>query len=227
MTPSAASARQVVILARAPSAQGKTRLTAHLPEDRARALRERLFLDTLAAARAAGYPVVVSFTPDTAREEMRGLVGEGALTPQRGDDLGTRMRNALIDGFATGAAAVVLIGSDLPTLPPENIVHAFGSLEGEGSLTAEASAKAVSPADSRCDVVFGPTNDGGFYLVAARAELPDIFGDIEWSRADVLARVAESARRAGLTIAFAREWWDVDEPADLRRLGTHYRDFVD
>jgi hypothetical protein len=207
MTSSKASARQVVILARAPSAQGKTRLTAHLPEDRARALRERLFLDTLAAARAAGYPVVVSFTPDTAREEMRGLVGEGALFPQRGDDLGARMRNAMVDMFATGAAAVVLIGSDLPTLPPEHIVHALNLLEGQGS----------SPAVSRCDVVFGPSEDGGFYLVAARSALPDIFRGLEWSRADVLARVAEAARRAGLTTAFAREWWDVDVLEDLHR----------
>jgi len=198
MTPSAASARQVVILARAPSAQGKTRLTAHLPEDRARALRERLFLDTLAAARAAGYPVVVSFTPDTAREEMRGLVGEGALLPQRGDDLGTRMRNALIDGFATGAAAVVLIGSDLPTLPPENIVHAFDLLEGS-------------------DVVLGPSEDGGFYLVGARGHMPNIFSGVEWGQSDVLERVSVAAHDAGVTIARAPEWWDVDAPEDLRR----------
>lgn len=51
--------RVVVLLARAPSAKGKTRLTAHLPEGDAPALRRRLFLDTLAAARQTG--LVVGF----------------------------------------------------------------------------------------------------------------------------------------------------------------------
>jgi rSAM/selenodomain-associated transferase 1 len=199
--------RVVVLLARAPSAQGKTRLTAHLPEGRAQALRARLFLDTLAAVRAAGYPVVVSFTPDTAREEVRELVGEGALIPQSGDDLGTRMRNAMIEVFATGAGAVVLIGSDLPTLPPENIVHAFDLLEGAG----------FSPAVPGCDVVLGPSEDGGFYLVGARGHMPDIFSAVDWGQSDVLERVSAAAHYAGVTIARAPEWWDVDAPQDLRR----------
>jgi rSAM/selenodomain-associated transferase 1 len=205
--------RVVVLLARAPSARGKTRLTAGWPEDRARALRERLLLDTLTAARAAGYPIVVSFTPDDAREELRGLVGETRLVAQRGDDLGARMRNATSDAFASGANLVVLIGSDLPTLPPRHIVNAFDMLEGVGFLTADASPKAVGPAD----LVLGPSEDGGFYLVGARQQMPDIFGDIEWSGHDVLARVVAAANALGVTVGLADEWWDVDVPDDLRR----------
>jgi len=206
------------MLARAPSSRGKTRLTARLTEERARALRERLFLDTLTAARAAGFPIVVSYTPDDAREEMRELVGEAELIAQRGGDLGERMRNAMLDALASGAEAVVLIGSDLPTLPPENIVHAFKILEGVGLSPAEASAHVVS-ANSRVDVVFGPAADGGFYLIGAREELPDIFGGVAWSRPDVLARVADAAREAGLIVGLVREYRDVDSPEDLQRLG--------
>ena len=211
MTSSAASARQVVILARAPSASGKTRLTAHLIEHRARALRERLFLDTLAAARAAGYPVIVSFTPDDALEEMRGLVGDARLIAQRGDDLGARMRHALLDALALGADAVVLIGSDLPTLPPENIVRAFDMLEGAGGGVERAGCSAT------CDVVFGPTEDGGFYLVGARGDIQNIFTGISWGRSDVLARVTAAAQGAGVAVGLAPTWWDVDVPEDLRR----------
>ncbi len=189
----------VVLLARAPSARGKTRLSAHLPEDDARALHQRLFLDTLGAARAAGYPVIVSYTPEDAREEMRMLVGDLALEAQRGDDLGARMDNAMSDAFANGAEAVVLIGSDLPTLPPAHLYDAFAML------------------DSGADVVFGATEDGGFYLVGARAALPDIFGGVEWSRSDVLACVTHAAHEAGLVVGFAREWWDVDTAEDLSR----------
>jgi rSAM/selenodomain-associated transferase 1 len=205
--------RVVVLLARAPSARGKTRLTAGWPEPRARALRERLLLDTLTAARAAGYPLVVSFTPEEARDELRGLVGEAQLVAQRGDDLGTRMQYAMFDGFASGADAVVLIGSDLPTLPPRHIVDAFDMLEGVGLLTTEAPAKAVGPAD----LVFGPSEDGGFYLAGARGDVSGIFGNVEWGQSDVLARVTAAAHLAGMSVGFVREWWDVDAPEDLRR----------
>ncbi|HUE89363.1 MAG TPA: TIGR04282 family arsenosugar biosynthesis glycosyltransferase [Vicinamibacterales bacterium] len=215
MTSTAASARQVVVLARAPSASGKTRLTAGWPEARARALRERLFLDTLAAARAAGYPVIVCFTPDTARAEMRGLAGEAALIAQRGDDLGARMRHAMLDALASGADAVVLVGSDVPTLPAENIVQAFDMLDGVSP--AGASAKAVDTAESRVDIVFGPTEDGGFYLFGACCEIPDVFRGIDWGGPDVLAQSIRASREAGLMVGLAREWWDVDTPDDLQR----------
>lgn len=189
----------VVLLARAPSARGKTRLTAHLSAAEARTLRERLFLDTWSAVRATGYPVVVSYTPEEAQAEMRALAGEATLIVQRGGDLGARMRNAMHDAFATGAAAVVLIGSDLPTLPPEHVSDAFAML------------------DSGADVVFGPSEDGGFYLVGARSALPDMFHGIEWSMRDVLARVTAAAHESGLTVGMARAWWDVDDPEHLRR----------
>ena len=213
MTSPTAWARQVVILARAPSARGKTRLTAHLSEANARALRERLFLDTLAAARAAGYPVIVGFTPETAEEEMRELAGDVRLMAQRGDDLGARMRNAMRDVSAAGARAVVLIGSDVPMLPPENIGHAFEQLDGALS-SAEASPEAIRPI---VDVVLGPAEDGGFYLVGARGDMPDIFSGVSWGQSDVLARVSAAADKAGVRMARARVWWDVDTPEDLRR----------
>lgn len=190
--------RVVVLLARAPSAKGKTRLTAHLAEDAALALRERLLADTLAAAHATGYPVFVSFTPDEAREELRAIAGDSTLFAQRGDDLGARMRHAMLDAQAAGAVAVALIGSDLPTLPGAHIVRAFDLLD-------------------RADVVFGPAEDGGFYLVAARAVPPDLFHGIEWSRADVLARATHAAQAAGLVVAEAPGWWDVDTAADVSR----------
>jgi uncharacterized protein len=71
--------------------------------------------------------------------------------------------------------------------------------------------------DSGADVVFGPSEDGGFYLVGARSALPDMFHGIEWSRPDVLARVVDAAHESGLTVGVAREWWDVDDPENLRR----------
>jgi rSAM/selenodomain-associated transferase 1 len=197
--PSAAASRAIVVLARAPSAPGKSRLTGGLSDDRARALREALLLDTLDVARTVGVPIVISYTPDDARDEMAGLAGDIALVPQRGANLGERMRWAMDDTFASGAESVVLIGSDLPTLPLEHLTDAFAMLE--------------SPAD----LVLGPAEDGGFYLVAARQPRPEVFHGIEWGTPHVLDRVADAARRAGLTVGLTRSWWDVDTPDDLRR----------
>lgn len=193
--------RVVVLLARAPSAPGKTRLTARLPDDEARDLRERLLLDTLDAARATELPVMVCFTPDTSREEMQRLVGDAELLTQRGDDLGARMRHAMDDAFARGAEAVALIGSDLPALPADHVLDAF-------EMTDFA------------DVVLGPTEDDGFYLVAARAAMPDIFSGIDWNAQNVLADVVRAAHARDLTVGLASEWWDVDCPEDLLRLVT-------
>jgi hypothetical protein len=199
--------RVIVLLARAPSAKGKTRLTAHLSEDRARQLRERLFLDTLASALSTRLPVVIAFTPEDARADLEQLVPGTRLIAQRGSDLGDRMRFALLDALDQAREAV-LIGSDLPTLPARHLLDAFEMLE------------------SGADVVFGPTRDGGFYLVGARQRLPDIFSGVVWSRSDVLTNVIDAAHRADLVVGLAREWHDVDEPRDLEHLTAWYTTFL-
>lgn len=142
------------------------------------------------------------------------MTGAERLVVQRGDDLGERMRNAMADAFAGGAEDVVLIGSDLPTLPPAHVQRAFELLaRGHG-------------ADGRAQVVLGATTDGGFYLLGAHREMPDIFGGIPWGGRDVLARVCRSAHAAGVNVSFAPDWWDVDTPEDLLRLPDRYGEFL-
>jgi hypothetical protein len=189
------------MLARAPSAPGKTRLTSDLEEQRARELRQALLLDTAAVVRAADLPLVIAFTPDDSEAEMRRLLTDVRLVPQRGEDLGERMRLAMNAEFDMGAASVVLIGSDLPTLPPERLGDA-GEMLGSGA-----------------DIVVGPTDDGGFCLVAARAPLPPaLFAGIEWSTATVFERFVANAHGCALTAGVLPGCWDVDAPEDLSRV---------
>jgi rSAM/selenodomain-associated transferase 1 len=192
--------RTVVLFARAPSAAGKTRLTGHLPVDRACGLREALLLDTLDAVRAVGEAVLVSFTPEDRHAEMAALVGSIGLVAQRGVDLGQRMYHAMGDAFSRGAKNVALVGSDLPLLPSQRLVDAFVRLE------------------SGSDVVFGPSTDGGFYLVGARRRAPGVFDGIEWGTERVLAGITAASRRKQLQVALLEPWWDVDGPEDLRRI---------
>ena len=200
----------VVLLARAPSAKGKTRLTGHLPADRAHALRAALLLDTLDVARAVALPLFVSYTPQDARDEMTRLVPDARLVCQEGDSLGERMRHAMDHAFATGATPVVLIGSDLPSLP---VTYLRAAVEQLTAVRADDS----SP---QPDIVLGPSEDGGFYLIGARHSTPGVFDGIHWGGPHVLDAVVAAARARGFVIGFTPEWWDVDRPEDLNRVLT-------
>ena len=193
--------RAVAVLARAPSGPGKTRLTHDLPADDARALREALLLDTLDQARAAAAPVTVFFTPESAREEVLALVGHDVeLAPQADGDIGDRMAAAFAHLFAAGARHVALIGSDLPSLPSSRLADAFAALE------------------QRDDVVLGPAEDGGYYLVALSRARPELFTGVAWSTRAVLRQTREAAHVAGLSVALVDPWYDVDTPDDLSRV---------
>lgn len=201
----------IVVLARAPSSPGKTRLTAGLPDDAARLLRTALLRDTLEVVASAdpdaqrAYRHAVAFTPSEAREEIAALAPGAILWPQRGADLGDRMFTALADAFAAGAARAVLIGSDLPTLPASHITDALARL-ADGA-----------------DCVFGPAEDGGYYLIGANRRAIDdgrlraVFAGIAWGCATVLADSLAAAARVGLRTAQVARWSDVDTRADLER----------
>lgn len=190
-----------VLLARAPSAPGKTRLTASLGHDDALALRRALLLDTFDAVCAAGVAVLVAFTPDQALPEFQQLLTRSApgFMPQRGVDLGARMHAAIADACARGADRVVLVGSDLPSLPPVHITDAFDALEIH-------------------DVVIGPSEDGGYYLIGMRKPHAALFDGVEWGSAHVLDQTLTRARRLGVSVAKIATWFDVDTLDDLARL---------
>jgi rSAM/selenodomain-associated transferase 1 len=191
------------MLARAPSAPGKTRLTATLADEAAIALRRALLLDTYDAVHAAGADVIVAFTPDDARDEFEMLHSRSgpALMPQRGGDLGARMHAALSDAFARGADRVVLVGSDLPSLPTAYLTEAFAGLEAH-------------------DVALGPSEDGGYYLIGMRTPHEALFTDIAWGSARVFEQTLTAAKALGLSVAQVPSWFDVDTEQDLARLGT-------
>lgn len=200
----------ILLFARAPSAPGKTRLTTGLSPQKARALREALLLDTLDVARSAKVPLTICYTPNDAHEEMSALVGGATLAAQRGDDLGARMHHAIADAFAAGAHDVVVLASDVPTLPTAHLIDTLILLT------------------VGIDCVFGPADDGGYYLIGVtRGErhpsrgaerLLPVFHGIAWGTETVLSESLVAAEAGGLTSALIRPWFDVDVPADLGRV---------
>jgi rSAM/selenodomain-associated transferase 1 len=198
--------RACVLLARAPSAPGKTRLTSTLGRDAAIALRRALLLDTYDAVCAAGADVIVAFTPDDARDEVEMLLARSGTRciPQSGHDLGARMHTATSDALARGAHHVVLVGSDLPSLPATHLTDAFRSLETH-------------------DVVLGPSADGGYYLVGMRQAEGRLFEGVTWGSASVLSETLATAKALNLSTARISPWFDVDTRDDLLRVQSDAR----
>jgi len=205
----------VVMLARSPFVAGKTRLTDCLDPAAAAALRGAILRDTIEAALAPGWPLHVHVTPgeDVARTAAW-LVEDAVLAaktadvhwhPQAGDDLGARMMAAVGETLAAGHDVAVLVGSDIPDLPPAAITQACAAL-------------VAHPRGSR--VVFGPATDGGFYLVAATdvAALAVAFRGVTWSQPSVLADVTARLAAAGRDVVTVQAWPDCDARADLDAL---------
>jgi len=105
--------------------------------------------------------------------------------------------------LAAGHPGAIAVDSDTPTLPREFLQQAVDCLTGPGP-----------------DVVLGPTEDGGYYLIGVRAANRALFDDMPWSTAAVLEITLRRAAAAGLQTVCTPAWFDVDTPDDLRRLRT-------
>ena len=201
----------VVVMARSPEGvrPPKTRLADVLPDARDRRRLHTAFLADVVATCATvdGATVRVAYTEDggTAGFDRAG-VREDQLLPQRGADLGDREHAVFEDLFRDGFSPVVMIGSDMPTLPAERIVAALDRLRAS---------------DDR--VVLGPADDGGYYLIGLTnptrsTAVPDLFTDIRWSTRWARADTVAAAERAGLTVELLGDWYDVDDDTGLTRL---------
>lgn len=124
------------------------------------------------------------------------LTPNGWTTVAQGDgDLGDRMRAAW---RAAGARRAVVIGSDLPALPPERLIEALSALEADPE-----------------SAVFVPVRDGGYGLVGLTRDVPELFSGIRWSSSQVMAETRARAAEIGLRVRELAPHRDVDDPADL------------
>ena len=181
----------------------KTRLATALGPTAAAAIYRELTSITLAHARravAAGIidAIEIWCTPTSASAYFRELAeSHGATLHAQPDcaDLGERMATAITSALAR-APAVVLIGTDCPSIDPTTLERAVELLGTH-------------------DAVLQPAEDGGFVLVGARRPLA--FGPARWSTPHAFADVGAVFGQAGIQFAVLPVSWDVDEPADLAR----------
>jgi len=168
----------------------------------ARALRVRSSLPVSTVS------IQLSHAGGNARRFRRLFLGHDQsviLVPQGGGDLGDRMHRILSRAGMDGIERAVLFGTDIPELTADIMEEAFSSL-------------------SNADLVIGPAEDGGYYLIGVgkrllsvhgHSMLRDIFSLVPWGTDTVFDVTMEKAASYGLTTALLKRLIDVDEPSDL------------
>lgn len=200
---SAERAVGLAIMAKAPRAGTvKTRLCPPLRAPEAADLARCFLLDAVERVRSvAGARPILGYAPAESRSEFEGMGPDFTLIAQEGRDLGERQRRLLDGILALGHQAAVVIGTDSPTLPRECLDEAIDLV--------------MTPS---VDLVLGPSEDGGYYLIGLRSPCPALFEDMPWGTSAVFARTFDRARRLGLRVACLATWFDVDTGSDLERL---------
>jgi uncharacterized protein len=194
----------VAVMAKSPGlGPVKSRLHAALTPERATELYRCFLLDRLDTLGALSeVRPVIAFTPPEGREFLATVAPPNfRLLAQMGSDLGERLSNLLTGLLEEGHCGAIAIDSDSPTLPMSYVAEAAKRLEG-----------------GNADVVLGPCEDGGYYLIGLRAPQPALFEDMPWSTERVLPLTVERARDRKLRIHLLPMWFDVDTETDLRRL---------
>lgn len=194
----------LAVMAKAPRAgKVKTRLQPPLNAEEAAALNVCFLRDTAeniaTVAKEGSAQGLVCYTPVGDEAAFDGLLPEGfALIAQRGDGFGERLLCAAVDILSCGFGAVCLIDSDSPTLPP-------------GALRAAVSALA-KPGEQ---IVVGPSEDGGYYLIGMKGAEPQVFERIRWSTEHVYAETVERVHGAEMELVELPKWYDVDDASTL------------
>jgi rSAM/selenodomain-associated transferase 1 len=179
----------------------KTRLTPPLQPEQAAALYECFLRDTVELMRQVpGVQPAIAYLPAEERAYFEALAPGFELIRQEGNDLGERLDNALNHYLSRDYTRVTIMNSDGPNLPVAFVAGAFQAL------------------DDGADVVLGPSDDGGYYLIGLRRPAPRLLREVRMSTPEVLAHTLHLADQENLRVALLPAWYDVDDSDSLARL---------
>ena len=192
----------LVMMAKRPEVgRTKTRLCPPLTPTQAAALYEAMLRDTIElVAQLEGVQLAIAVTPPEATSAFLHMSPPGTLLlPVAGADIGDCLNQVLSGLLASGHSRAMALNSDGPTLPSSHLRQAVAELDD-------------------ADVVLGPSEDGGYYLVGLKEPQPGLFQDIEWSTERVTSQTLVRAEALGLSVVTLPPWHDVDTAPDLNRL---------
>ena len=203
---SSSSNHVLVIMAKAPRLGAvKTRLAPSLSSTAVTAFYCCLLDDTLALARSLSDVEVAIMCPDSDVNELAQLAGnEASVVAQKGEGLAAGLTSVFAHFAEDHQRHTIAFNSDSPHLPRSVLEDAFETLAAH-------------------DVVVGPTHDGGYYLVGAKASHPTLFGGDGLGTSSALERFLSRARALELSVSFADPFYDIDVVDDLTRLAEELR----
>jgi len=197
--------RVLVIMAKAPKpGTVKTRLTPSLSPDAAIDFYCCLLDDTLTLARSLSDVEVAIMCPESDVNELSQMAGrEVRVVAQKGEGLAAGLTSVFAQ-FTESQRRAIAFNSDSPHLPGLVLEDAFETLAAH-------------------DVVVGPTHDGGYYLVGAKASHPTLFAHDGMGTNSALERLLSRTRALELSVGFAVPFYDIDVADDLTRLARELR----
>ena len=204
--PSFGSDRVLVIMAKAPRMGAvKTRLTPALSPEAVTDFYRCLLDDTLALATSLGEVKIAVMCPESDVSELaRWASKEADVVAQTGEGLAAGLTSVFARFANDHQRRIIAFNSDSPHLPRSVLEEAFEKL-------------AVH------DIVVGPTHDGGYYLVGAKASHRTLFEGDGMGTSSALERLLSRARSLQLSVALATPFYDIDVPEDLTRLAEELR----
>lgn len=141
-------------------------------------------------------PVIEKFNLKTITANAQTTFNPLYYQEQAHGDLGERMQQAFDDAFQSGIQQAVIIGTDCPDLNSALITEAFTALQHH-------------------EVVLGPAQDGGYYLIGLHRSLPELFQHITWGSDRVLAQTLQIIKQHNLSHYQLQTLTDIDRPDDL------------
>ena len=193
--------RTLVIMAKAPRRGSvKTRLAENLSLQAVTELYRCFLSDTIALAQTLGPVEIAIMCPSSDVEELSQTVPQALrIVPQTGQGLAAGLTCVFTHFAKADHRRVIAFNSDSPHLPVSALESAFDVL-------------------GTCDLAVGPTYDGGYYLVGARASYPSLFTGDGMGTANALETLLTRARSLGLSVHLTDPIYDIDVPEDLRQL---------
>lgn len=178
----------------------KSRLAADVGEANALGVYKALVQAQLSRL-PANWDLQIHFTPSDSLHLMRDWLGMNlTYTAQCDGDLGDRLAFGFYQGFEQDYELVCAIGGDCPLLSAKHFEDTCRHLEQNPK-----------------DLVIGPSEDGGYYLIAMREFIPELFEGIPWSSQKTLSKTIQQAEGVKRRVFLLETLFDVDTIDDLRR----------
>jgi rSAM/selenodomain-associated transferase 1 len=175
----------------------KTRLAATIGDKAALSIYEQLLDYTISFCKKLSFPKKVYYSseiPDLDRWSLSGFYKD----KQVDGDLGDRMKAAFQNEFSDGAKSVVIIGTDCAQINETDIQEAFKSL-------------------FQHDVVIGPADDGGYYLLGMNYLIPELFENKSWSTERLIGETTATLQEKDIDFLLLQEKSDIDYEEDLAK----------